>query len=189
MTSTNHLVRVGAMGHIGRFVATGGAIYGRLADVIVHTPRGLEVGRVLDAASTPLDGAAADGEILRQMTVEDRLIAARLAERRDEAIAACSALLEKEGMPAVLVDVEHLFDGQSLYFYFLGDLPERIGPITSRLAEAYEAEVRVRPFTEALIEGCGPSCGTDAAEGGHCANCQSGCAIASASAGKVRPTS
>ena len=79
MPPTNHLIRVGAMGHIGRFVATGGAIYDRLADVIVHTPRGLEVGRVLDAASTPLDGAAADGEILRQMTVEDRLIAARLA--------------------------------------------------------------------------------------------------------------
>jgi len=185
MTSTDHLVRVGALGHIGRFLAADGTSYDRLTEVIVRTARGLEVGRVLDAASTPLDRAAADGEIMRTMTVEDRLLAARLAQHREQAIAACSALIKEAGLAAVLVDVEHLFDGQNLYFYFLGDLPEAVGPITDRLAEAYEAVARVGPFAAALIEGCGPSCGTEAAEGGSCVDCQSSCAIAGACAGKV----
>lgn len=189
MNPTDHLIRVGAMGHIGRFVSIDQNCYARRTDVIVRTRRGLEVGRVLDAAPQGVSPEGADGEILRAMTLEDRLIAARLNARRQEAIAACSALLEQSGVPAVLVDVEHLFDGQSLYFYFLGDLPPQIELITRRLAEAYEAKVGVRPFTEALIEGCGPGCGTDAGDGGHCADCTSGCAIAAACGGKVRAAS
>ena len=36
------------------------------------------------------------------------------------------------------MDVEHLFDGRSLFFHFLGDVPPEVEAVTQELAEAYE---------------------------------------------------
>ena len=114
------------------------------------------------------------------MTVQDELLQARLEKNRQEAYAACAALLAENGVPAVLVDVEHLFDGQGLFFYFLGDVTPELETYTGRLAETYEAKVQFRKFTETLIEGCGPGCGTEEAKGqGGCESCTS-CAVAGA---------
>jgi hypothetical protein len=83
-------------------------------------------------------------------------------------------------LPAVLVDVEHLFDGQGLFLYFVGDVPAEVETLTARLAETYETKVQFRKFSETLIEGCGPGCGTEEAKGqGGCEACTS-CAVASA---------
>ena len=76
------------------------------------------------------------------------------------------------------MDVEHLFDGQTLLFYFLGDMTPELETITSELAELYETHVQFRRFTEAVTEGCGPACGTEAA--GECKSCATGCAVAAA---------
>ena len=64
------------------------------------------------------------------MTVQDELLQARLEKHRQEAYEACAALLAENGQPAVLVDVEHLFDGQGLFFYFLGDVSPAAGSRT-----------------------------------------------------------
>ena len=56
------------------------------------------------------------------MTVQDELLQARLEKHRQEAYQACSALLAENAAAGLLVDVEHLFDGQGLFFYFLGDV-------------------------------------------------------------------
>lgn len=176
-----HLVRVGAMGQVGRFAAGDARHYPRHSRVIVRTRRGLEVGLVLalpDGRDDPR--GFADGELLRGVTVQDELLLARLERDRQQAYAACAALLAKHGVPAVLVDVEHLFDGQGLFFYFLGEVPAELETYTEELAEAYEANVQFRKFTETLIEGCGPGCGTEEAKGqGGCDSCTS-CAVASA---------
>ena len=128
---------------------------------------------------------AADGQILRRMTVQDDLLEARLQRRRHEAFEACQQLLTQASVPAALVDVEHLFDGEGLFFYFLGDPPQQAGEITSRLAATYEAAVEFRKFAETLAEGCGPGCGTEEAKGqGGCASCTS-CAVVSACASKM----
>ena len=122
----------------------------------------------------------ADGELLRGITVQDELLQARLERNRQEAYTACAAMLAENGISAVLVDVEHLFDGQGLFFYFLGDVTPELETYTARLAETYEAKVQFRKFTETLIEGCGPGCGTEEAKGqGGCEGCTS-CAVANA---------
>ena len=46
------------------------------------------------------------------------------------------------------MDVEHLFDGQSLYFYFLGEVQPEWESLTTELAATYEAKVRFQPFAE-----------------------------------------
>src|SRR5258708_2023525 len=129
--SRYHLIRVGAMGQVGRFAAVDAVRYPRRSRVIVRTRRGLEIGDVLTPPDDRDDAHAfADGDLLRGMTVEDELLHARLERNRHEAYESCASLLAERHLPAVLVDVEHLFDGQGLFFYFLGDVPPEIESYT-----------------------------------------------------------
>lgn len=168
------------MGLVGRFRAADQTHYRRGMRVVVRTVRGLEAGEVLVPPEATEGAREGDGEILRGMTTQDELLAARMERRRDEAFAACQRLLAERGLVATLVDVEHLLDGQGLYFYFLGEVSPEVDACTAELAEAYEAEVKFRKFTDTLLEGCGPGCGTDEAKGqGGCSTCV-GCAVATA---------
>lgn len=174
-----HWVRVGVLGNVGRFTAVDAERYPRGARVVCRTARGLEVGEVLSVLEAGLDQPA-DGMVLRRVTIEDDLLLARLAKNRDDAYRACQEQLADRGVPAVLVDVEHLFDGQSLYFYFLGETTPELDAITADLAETYEAQVQFRKFTDTLTAGCGPGCGTEDAENGCASGGCSTCAVASA---------
>lgn len=170
-----HLVRVGALSHIGRFTSIDATRFPRGSRVVVRSGRGLEVGHVLSPPAFESD-APADGSILRGMTVEDELLEARLGRKRQAAYDACRRRLSELLVETVLLDVEHLFDGQTLVFYFLGPQPPELQAITSELAAAYDAVAQLGTFADVLIHGCGPDCGTDAAAG--CGSCASGCAVA-----------
>ena len=171
-----HLVRVGALGSIGRFRSANGARYARRARVVCRTNRGLEVGEVLAQCD---DWTELDGVLLRSFTNEDELLLARLVQRKDRAFRECAKLVASRGLPIVLMDVEHLFDGQSLYFYFLGEITAEVEDLTSELAEVYETNVEIRKFANSLADGCGPDCGTEAASGCGTSGCSS-CALVGA---------
>lgn len=189
---TPHLVRVGVLGHVGRFVPVSLGAFPRGTRVVCRTRRGLELGEVLavEKGASPLLASpvnassvnarkpasiGADGELLRRMTVADELLAARLEQRKDEAFMACQSLLAERRIAATLMDVEHLFDGQSVYFYFLGTPPPDCEPLTDELARVYGAAARFEQFAESLELGCGPGCGTEEAAGcgssGGCSTC------------------
>ncbi len=179
LVASRHLVRVGVMGNVGRFDAVDGVLYPRRTRVICRTARGLEIGEVLSTSDA--DGHGADGRLLRRLTVEDDLLLTRLERHRAEAFQACQELLTARGLSAVLLDVEHLFDGQSLYFYFLGDVSPEVEALTRELAEVYETSVQFHKFAETLTQGCGPGCGTEEAAGQGCATGQcTSCAVAQA---------
>ncbi len=174
-----HLVQVGLMGMVGRYDAIDFRSYDRDARVICRTTRGLEAGKVLcditDSARSfeevPQD--LPTGELLRQAGREDDLILERLERHRDKAFGACEKLLDDQGIVATLVDVEHLFDGESIFFYFLGDVTPELEAITSHLADTYERKVRFKKFAETLASGCGPDCGTgeSGCSSGGCGSC------------------
>ena len=169
------LVRVGVMAQVGRFRSVDGVRHARGTRVIVRTARGLEVGEVLgeDPATDP------DGELLRAMTDADALLEQRLQKNRHAAYEACVGRLAEQGSEAVLIDVEQLFDGQGLYFYFLGGADPAAERLTNELAAAYEAEARLQEFADTLEHGCGPGCGTEAAAGQGCSSCGA-CAVSGA---------
>ena len=173
----SHLVRVGNLGDIGRFDSVDGTRYTRHSRVICRTSRGLEVGEVLASSN---DRGEADGDLLRLLATEDELLLARIQRRKNQAFRACTELVAKRGLPVVLMDVEHLFDGQSLYFYFFGEITEDVEALTGELAGVYEAKVQFRKFTETLTNGCGPECGTEGATGGCGSDGCSSCALAGA---------
>jgi cell fate regulator YaaT (PSP1 superfamily) len=178
-------VQLGPLGRIGRFATPPAMRIQRGINVICRTERGLEVGEVLG----PVDGAFVDssewldGTLLRPMSDQDELLWQRIQRHRDRAYRACDALLKEHQAAATLVDVESLFDGSTLYFYFLGEIDDSVESLTAQLAEAYESKVQFRRFAERLAEGCGPGCGTEEKSGcstGSCAGCGSagGCATA-----------
>ena len=178
----NHLVKLGLLGVVGRFHSTELIEFSRGQDVICRTERGLEVGQVL--CSLDQDQGPRDGELLRLVSVDDRLIIERLDRFRDRAFLACQARISELGYNATLVDVEHLFDGEALYFYFLGPVSDEVNQLTEELAATYERKVRFRKFAETLASGCGPGCGTTASKcsssGGGCGSCSVGCGIRAA---------
>lgn len=180
---SDFFVRVGILGQVGRFRAVDRQQYERGAHVVCRTRRGLETGVVLSPASETIafsveEVDTPDGALVRRQTETDRLLIARLEKNRHEAYQACVDLLAEHKLQASLMDVEHLFDGRSLYFYFFGQVSAEVDALTQQLAEAYDTEVEFRAFSDAVKTGCGPDCGTE--EGGGCGtDCQS-CAVASA---------
>ncbi len=167
------------MGLLGRYAAVDAAHYRPGRRVVVRTSRGLEIGEVL-APPSDHDQHSADGDLLRGMTVADELLAARLAQNRERAYEACASLLRAREMATLLVDVEHLFDGATLAFYFLGEPPAAVAELLAELAHAYDAEAQISQFADLLTQGCGPGCGTESATGSGCTSCATGCAVAGA---------
>ncbi len=183
--SRHHFVRVGIFGHVGRFTSVDAVAYPRASRVIVRTSRGLETGEILGPADDDLDRRSTDGSILRGMTLEDELLEVRLQKNRQKAVDACTAQLAESGIQATLLDVEHLFDGRSLFFYFLGEVTPEVETVTAELAEVYNAAAQFRQFSDTLTLGCGPGCGTENAMGqGGCSTCATACAVASACGSK-----
>lgn len=160
--------------------------------VICRTKRGLEVGFVLAVLdnesnvrfeSQQDDDTALGGSIIRRATAEDHLLSARLEKNRLAALQECERILANHPSSSgdfVLVDIELLFDGQTIFFYFLGDNPSKPSPklesLLQELAAAYEAKVELRRFAETLASGCGPDCGTG--EGCGDGEVCTGCALA-----------
>lgn len=157
------------MGVVGTFDAADFRIYHRDQRVICRTARGLEWGIVI----CDVDPPAADGDLLRVVGGEDELILDRLERFRDRAFIACNDLLSQRKLPGTLVDVEHLFDGESVFFYFLGAVDRRVDALTEELAATYDRKVKFRQFAQALSEGCGPQCGTkeSGCSAGGCGSC------------------
>ena len=178
----NHLVRMGALGHIGQFASLDSLLFRRGTRVICRSQRGLEIGSVLTVVQHGHLLPQPDGTILRRAITEDELLWARIEKNQTSAFQDCQRLLDDQDAQAALMDVELLFDGRSIYFYFLGEVTSEVEELVSELAETYEARVQLRQFGEAMLSGCGPDCGTDAAAG--CGDSCNACAIAGACATK-----
>ena len=174
----HHLIRVGVLGRVGRFTSVDAVTFPRHSQVVVRTSRGLERGEVLASPGAGDGDHPADGSLLRGMTPEDHLLAARLDDRRTAAAEACASRLASLNQGITLLDVEHLFDGRTIWFYFLGEATPEVESLVAELAEVYEAEVQFRRFSDTLVQGCGPECGTEHAPGG-CSTCATGCGVSS----------
>lgn len=182
------------MGELWHCAAADEGGYHRGQRVVCRTPRGLELGTI----TAPGPGEKSDdpeaegvdrceGKILRRTTAEDELLDARLLRYKRRAIERCRREMSDSGIEATLIDVDHLFDGRTLVFYFLGEITDELQSLTDSLSSLYEQSVRSKHFAKLLAEGCGPGCGTEAkggcGTGGGCAVC-----VAAAACGKPATT-
>lgn len=179
------------MGELWQCATADESEYRRGERVVCRTPRGLEIGTVTAPGGARLLAAQAeesgphrplDGKILRRTTTEDELLDARLLRYKRQAVESCRREIADRGLEATLIDVDHLFDGRTLIFYFLGAIDEELQGLTDSLSALYEQRVRTKHFAKLLAEGCGPGCGTESKGGcgtsGGCAVCLAASACA-----------
>ncbi len=169
------IVRIGSLAEV--HIATTPVTLDRGQRVIVRTPRGIELGEIVRTLDSDVDQPPSV-RILRPTTDEDELLIRRLDRHKREAVESCRAALTRIRSPAVLLDVDQLFDGGSLILHFLGPVDEVAESVTREIADRYESIVRTRHFAKLLRDGCGPDCGTE--QGGGCGSDCSGCAVAAA---------
>jgi cell fate regulator YaaT (PSP1 superfamily) len=142
-----YLVRHGVMRLLGEFAPTGEAVYRRNQDVILLTERGQEIGEVL-CESTPralqFIEEPTRGKIQRVMTPADREQLLESQAREDKAFHFGSDLIGSRQMQMELVDVEHLFGGERLIFYFLAEKRVDFRELVKDLAREFHTRIEMR---------------------------------------------
>jgi cell fate regulator YaaT (PSP1 superfamily) len=145
---TRYVVRYGATRHVAEFLSKGRSDYGRLCPVVVRSDRGVEVGEVLCSASDRtrefLGANESKGSILREVNDQDRQ---RLDEirrqERDEFLGGLE-LIAQHRLAMQLVDVEHLFGGERLVFYYLSENRVDFRELVKSLAGRFRTRIEMR---------------------------------------------
>ena len=169
-----YLVRVGYQQEV--IPVQAGAIFlARGEQIICRTPRGLEMGEVLAATHPDYVETAIASKYIRRSRPEDELLWRQLTSLSVDASTACQAFLYGQANQDVLLEVEPLFDGRTLYFHFLGTPSIETEQHVQELSDIYQKSVASSRFAALLEHGCGPGCGTKeksgCGTGGGCAVC------------------
>ena len=169
-----YLVRVGYQQEIIPLLA-GAHSLARGEQIICRTPRGIEMGEVMAATNPEYIETSNASKYIRKARPEDELLWRQLTSLSIIASTACQSFLLKKDIPDVLLDVEPLFDGRTLYFHFLGTPSHETEQYVQELSDVYQKSVASSRFALLLEHGCGPGCGTKektgCGTGGGCAVC------------------
>jgi cell fate regulator YaaT (PSP1 superfamily) len=142
-----YVVRYGAMRFLGVFSPAAGREFRRADRVIARTDRGLEVGEVLCEATPEAVGQIADpgaGQILREMTAEDRHELIRLQQQARGQFDVCRQHVERLALKMQLVDVEHLFGGERIVIYYLAESRVDFRELVRVLAGEFQTRIEMR---------------------------------------------
>ncbi|HWG46104.1 MAG TPA: regulatory iron-sulfur-containing complex subunit RicT [Gemmataceae bacterium] len=144
--ASSWIVRHGAMRFLGEFDPES-ETYARGQEVVVRTDRGLEVGQVL-CPSTPqaveLIGEPTRGRIVRILAEQDRAERERLRALEESELETCIRFVQQRHLQMELVDVEHLFGGERIVFYFLAEKRVDFRDLVKDLAREYQTRIEMR---------------------------------------------
>jgi len=142
-----YIVRHGTMRFLGEFEAGEGTSYSRGQPVILHSERGLEAGEVLCEANERAVAALTEptrGQIVRSLTADDEKQLERLRANEQHEMDTCSRFIAQRQLQMVLVDVEHLFGGERVVFYFLAEKRVDFRDLVKDLAREYKTRIEMR---------------------------------------------
>jgi cell fate regulator YaaT (PSP1 superfamily) len=142
-----YIARHGAMRFLGEYEAEGEATYARGQQVVVRTERGLELGEVLCPATAQAVGLLSEpthGQIVRPFTPEDEPALERLQQTEKNAFETCNRFVEQRKLQMELVDVEHLFGGERIVFYFLAEKRVDFRELVKDLAREFRTRIEMR---------------------------------------------
>ena len=145
--SSSYIVRYGASRFLGEFEAGDETLYARGARVVVRTDRGHEVGDVLCDANPETAQLVAEltrGKIIRKLTGEDQTTMESLGKAESHEFEVCRKLIEQHNLPMGLVDVEHLFGGERIIFYFLAEDRVDFRNLVKDLAREFQTRIELR---------------------------------------------
>ena len=142
-----YIVRHGVMRHLGVFNTKGSDAYGRGAQVIARTHRGLELGEVLCEATEHVlsqSEGLKTGQILRRQTEEDHHEVQRLTEQQQQSHQVCRDRIGELGLDMQLIDVEHLYGGERVVVYYLAEGRVDFRELVKRLAKDFQTRIEMR---------------------------------------------
>lgn len=180
------LVRYGQMHNLGIFEHNESNIPKKAARVVVKTDKGLELGYIVGHVSHYRSGqfrmdnkqikkyfqdsmidfnAEVSGKFIRYATAEDISEEKHLQRIAKEELKFCKQLVKEMTLPMDVVDVEHIFGGERIIFYFMADGRVDFRELVKKLAREYQSRIEMRQIgsrDEAKllgdIETCGQEC-------------------------------
>jgi cell fate regulator YaaT (PSP1 superfamily) len=141
------LVRHGVMRFLGEFAPAPHVAPVRGDSVIVRTDRGTEVGEVLCPATPQAVAVIPEptrGDLLRITTPEDRRKLGQLSDLREVDFEAGTRLIKHHRLPMQLVDVERLFGGERIIFYFLSESRVDFRELVKSMAREFHTRIELR---------------------------------------------
>jgi cell fate regulator YaaT (PSP1 superfamily) len=145
---TRYIVRYGATRIVAEFAVKKPQPLARNAAVIVRSDRGVEWGVVLCPATEQttayLGDAEAHGKILREASDEDHQALENVRQTEQDEFAGCRQMIDEHKLQMQLVDVEHLFGGERVIFYYLAEKRVDFRELVKALAKRFRTRIEMR---------------------------------------------
>ncbi len=116
-------------------------------NVVLRSERGLEVAEVLCEATPETVRLLTDptkGQIVRLMTEDDHAQAQVAKDKEQGALSRCQEFIDERRLQMDLVDVECLFGGERVVFYFLAEKRVDFRDLVKDLAREFRTRIEMR---------------------------------------------
>jgi len=179
------LVRYGKMDSLGWFEHNEAEVPKSASRVVVKTEKGLELGYVVGQVGCYREGQfrlskdqvkkyfddsqiefieAPAGRVVRFATQEDVSEEKHLQKIADEEMESCRRFAKETNLDMKIVDVEHIFGGERIIFYFMAETRVDFRDLVKKLAHEYQTRIEMRQIgsrDEAKLLGDVESCGQE----------------------------
>jgi cell fate regulator YaaT (PSP1 superfamily) len=148
--SHRYVVRYGVMRHLSDFTSKAGQEFRRGEQVIVRSHRGTEWGEVLCPATERtreylgVKDKDAAGRILRTATPEDERSRDEVLRKEPAVYSQARELITTHKLVMQLVDVELVFGGERLTFYYLSEARIDFRELVKDLAKHFNTRIEMR---------------------------------------------
>ena len=143
-----YIVRYGATRNVQRFTAKSNQRFRRDDDVIIRSERGVEWGKVLCHASERtqeiLGSGDGKGRILRRATREDCRSRDESRQQERAHFDGCCEMIKQRKLQMQLVDVERIFGGERILFYYLAEKRVDFRELVKALAKEFRTRIEMR---------------------------------------------
>lgn len=132
---------------LGEFEALENTMFERGHAVVLQSDRGQEQGEILCEATPKAVQLLAEpthGQVLRCMSEEDHARVDQLRQSEQREFDTCRNYINVRKLQMDLVDVEHLFGGERIIFYFLADKRVDFRELVKDLAREYRTRIEMR---------------------------------------------
>ncbi len=146
--SNQYIVRYGLQRQLGAFSVKGQPPIARNSEVIIRSDRGMEWGVVLCQASERtgeyLGHKEVKGRLLREASDEDRDQWDKIRLQEREEFGGAKQMIADRNLQMELVDVEHIFGGERIVFYYLAEKRVDFRELVKALAKEFRARIEMR---------------------------------------------
>jgi hypothetical protein len=189
-----YLVQYGRSAFVGRFTHEGESPFARGQQVVVQSPRGVELGTLLGPArfASGVD-AASGGRLIRGANAEDQTAAINSEKLSRQILTAA----EEAPFPVTFLDCEVLHDARGAILHAVPYEACNLDPLLAELSDRFDLAVRLmniaamptmqdppEPKSSCSSGNCGS--GGGCSTGGCGTKSEGGCSTGSCSSGKVK---